>query len=135
MKEENKNEDKIEESIKEDIMDSEKENEKVERKSKLSFKFSIRLHWKYIYYIVIIILCVILRGMQSEISVTLGDFGTIIPVLLNVFALNGLKWCPILGIIGIVVTLFEKKYPEISRVYLVATGFITIVSILLQLIV
>lgn len=115
---------------------SETENLDNEGKNKSNKpKFSVSFYWKYIYYVVIIIVCVIARILQPSLTVTLGDFGSLIPLLLNILALGGLKWCPIFAVIGIILVLFEKKFPDVSKIYLIVTGCITVASIILQLIV
>jgi hypothetical protein len=136
------------ENNKEDLVMEEKENknnkevenldENVKKNSNDGSKFSISflyLYWKYLYYIVLIILSVILKHNMPTLTITLGDVGTIIPVLLNVISMNGLKWIPIFSVIGILLLIFEKKFKEISKVYLISTCFITVVSILIQFII
>lgn len=136
------------ENNKEDLVMEEKENknnkevenldENVKKNSNDGPKFSISflyLYWKYLYYIVLIILSVILKHNMPTLTITLGDVGTIIPVLLNVISMNGLKWIPIFSVIGILLLIFEKKFKEISKVYLISTCFITVVSILIQFII
>lgn len=136
------------ENNKEDLVMEEKENknnkevenldENVKKNSNDGSKFSISflyLYWKYLYYIVLIILSVILKHNMPTLTIKLGDVGTIIPVLLNVISMNGLKWIPIFSVIGILLLIFEKKFKEISKVYLISTCFITVVSILIQFII
>lgn len=136
------------ENNKEDLVMEEKENknnkevenldENVKKNSNDGSKFSISflyLYWKYLYYIVLIIFSVILKHNMPTLTITLGDVGTIIPVLLNVISMNGLKWIPIFSVIGILLLIFEKKFKEISKVYLISTCFITVVSILIQFII
>ena len=64
----------------------------------------------------------------------LGDFGSIIPMLLNIVSYTGLKWVPIFCIVGLLLVVFEEKYKEFSKIYIIITGFITVVSILIQFI-
>ena len=105
-------------------------------KTKKSSKFFISFFsWKYIYYIFLIAFSLIVRSNLEPISVTLGDIGSIIPVLLSVVSTNGLKWIPLFSIIGIILIVFEAKFKEISKVYLVVTGFVTVASILIQFII
>ena len=136
------------ENNKEDLVMEEKENknnkevenldENIKKNSNEGSKFSISflyLYWKYLYYIVLIILSILLKHNLPTLTITLGDVGSIIPVLLNVISMNGLKWIPIFSVIGILLLVFEKKFKEISKVYLISTGFITVVSILIQFII
>ena len=114
------------EKNKKDLVVEEKENnnkeevenldENIKKNSDDGSKFSISFlyfYWKYLYYIVLIILSVIL----------------------NVISMNGLKWIPVFSVIGIILLVFEKKFKEISKVYLISTCFITVVSILIQFII
>lgn len=136
------------EKNKKDLVVEEKENnnkeevenldENIKKNSNDGSKFSISFlyfYWKYLYYIVLIILSVILKHNLPTLTITLGDTGSIIPILLNVISMNGLKWIPIFSVIGIILLVFEKKFKEISKVYLISTCFITVVSILIQFII
>ena len=109
--------------------------EKDENNKGKKSKFSVYFYWKYIYYIIIIVVCIVARMLQPSLSVTLGDFGSLIPLLLNILALGGLRWCPIFAVVGIILLIFEKKFSDVSKIYLIITGIVTVVSILLQFIV
>lgn len=132
-----KNKDKIVVDEKENNNIKEVENlDSNEKESKKVSKFFISfLNWKYIYYVSLIILSLIIEGNLPTLTVTLGDMGSIIPILLNIVSINGLRWIPLLSIIGIVLLIFEKRFKEISKVYIVATGFITVASVLIQFII
>lgn len=100
-----------------------------EDKSKLNIsKKSVKI----IYYIILGLFAFLIRYLDLDIQVKLGDFGSLVPALLSVFILVGLKWVPLLSIIGILITIFEESFKEISKVYLVTSGFIFVLTIIIM---
>ena len=97
--------------------------------------FKSKLCLKLIYYIVITIIALIFVNISNELEIELGDFGSIVPMLLHSLSFMGFKWLPILSVIGIVLIFFENKFKEISKVYLISTFIITVVSLLIQFII
>ena len=132
MNKENKNVVNEDKEIKNtEIENLENSEKKTDNKSKFSISF---FNWKYIYYIIVLFLSLALRYNLDKIEVVLGDFGSIIPMLLNIVSYTGLKWVPIFCIVGLLLVVFEEKYKEFSKIYIIITGFITVVSILIQFI-
>lgn len=112
------------------------EDEKDIRKGNLFISFfKSKLCLKLIYYIVIIVIALIFVNISNELEIELGDFGSIVPMLLHSLSFMGFKWLPILSVIGIVLIFFENKFKEISKVYLISTFIITVVSLLIQFII
>ena len=112
------------------------EDEKDVRKGNLFISFfKSKLCLKLIYYIVITIIALIFVNISNELEIELGDFGSIVPMLLHSLSFMGFKWLPILSVIGIVLIFFENKFKEISKVYLISTFIITVVSLLIQFII
>ena len=100
-----------------------------EDKSKLNIS---KKGLKIIYYIILGLFAFLIRYLDLDIQVKLGDFGSLVPALLSVFILVGLKWVPLLSIIGILITIFEEFFKEISKVYLVTSGFIFVLTIIIM---
>lgn len=100
-----------------------------EDKSKLNIS---KKSLKIIYYIILGLFAFLIRYLDLDIQVKLGDFGSLVPALLSVFILVGLKWVPLLSIIGILITIFEESFKEISKVYLVTSGFIFVLTIIIM---
>lgn len=100
-----------------------------EDKSKLNIS---KKGLKIIYYIILGLFAFLIRYLDLDIQVKLGDFGSLVPALLSVFILVGLKWVPLLSIIGILITIFEESFKEISKVYLVTSGFIFVLTIIIM---
>lgn len=112
------------------------ENEKEIKTDNLFISFfKSKLCLKLIYYIVITIIALIFVNISNELEIELGDFGSIVPMLLHSLSFMGFKWLPILSVIGIVLIFFENKFKEISKVYLISTFIITVVSLLIQFII
>ena len=110
--------------IKEDKKD--KENDK--SVSLLSKKY------KFLYYIVIFIVVLILRyfylsGVEQEYS--LGDFGRLLPLLLNMVLFTNLRWCPIFCVAGCILVFFEEKMKDLSSSFLTITGLIFVLTLVL----
>lgn len=112
------------------------EDEKDVRKGNLFISFfKSKLCLKLIYYIIITVIALIFVNISNELEIELGDFGSIVPMLLHSLSFMGFKWLPILSVIGIVLIFFENKFKEISKVYLISTFIITVVSLLIQFII
>ena len=112
------------------------EDDKDIRKGNLFISFfKSKLCLKLIYYIVITVIALIFVNISNELEIELGDFGSIVPMLLHSLSFMGFKWLPILSVIGIVLIFFENKFKEISKVYLISTFIITVVSLLIQFII
>lgn len=91
--------------------------------------------YKWVYYVLLFILCISFRGSVSDIEIILGDFGSILPVLLKVVSIAGITWCPIFCVIGSILVFFDMKYKELNKIYLILTAFITVCSFLLLFII
>ena len=112
------------------------EDEKDVRKGNLFISFfKSKLCLKLIYYIIITVIALNFVNISNELEIELGDFGSIVPMLLHSLSFMGFKWLPILSVIGIVLIFFENKFKEISKVYLISTFIITVVSLLIQFII
>lgn len=112
------------------------EDEKDMKKGNLFISFfKSKLCLKFIYYVVILVIALIFINISNSLEIELGDFGSIVPMLLHSLSFMGFKWLPILSVIGIVLIFFENKFKEISKVYLISTFIITVVSLLIQFII
>ena len=89
---------------------------------------------KYITYIVLFILALILKNSTGASNFVLGDFGSIVPLLLQTVALMGLKWLPIFCVAGVVLTKFEKTFKDFSNSFLTVVIIVAVTSIGLLLI-
>lgn len=78
---------------------------------------------KYGVYILILMFSLVARNFSVLNNFNLGDFGSIIPLLLQSVALMGFKWLPIFSVAGLLITVFEEKLGDF------ANGFLTIVII------
>lgn len=90
---------------------------------------------KILYYLIIGLIPIIIRFLDINVEVGLGDFGSLVPALLSIFILVGLKWLPLLSLFGIVITIFEEGFKEISKIYIVTLGFIFVFTLLILCIV
>ena len=98
------------------------EDEKDMKKGNLFISFfKSKLCLKFIYYVVILVIALIFINISNSLEIELGDFGSIVPMLLHSLSFMGFKWLPILSVIGIVLIFFENKFKEISKVYLIST--------------
>lgn len=91
--------------------------------------------YKWVYYLLLFVFCISVRGFIPEIDIVLGDFGSIMPVLLKVLSMEGITWCPIFCVVGFILVFFDMKYKELNKIYLILTAFITVCSFLLLFIV
>lgn len=83
---------------------------------------------KYIVYVAILILAIIGRNLPTVTEFDLGDFGSIVPLLLQSVAFMGLKWLPIFSVVGLLVTTFEERLGDFPNGFLVIVIFVTVVS-------
>ena len=90
---------------------SENSVEKVGSEEKLSIKKNKII--KYIVYGIILILALCGRNLPTVTEFDLGDFGSIVPMLLHSLSFMGFKWLPILSVIGIVL-IFQRGIAQIS---------------------
>lgn len=92
---------------------------------------------KILYYISIFIISLLLSKyfVDFQQSYTLGDFGTLIPLLFNLVIMQTLKWCPIFCIIGLILTFLDKQFKELNTVFFIIVGFLIVLSGLLILVV
>lgn len=80
-------------------------------------------------YLVILIYSIALHFFDLSLSVTLGDFGSILTVLFYVIGSVGIKWLPFLTCVGIVLLLLNKKrFEEIDKAYFVIVCFLVVIS-------
>lgn len=91
--------------------------------------------YKWLYYLLLFVLCISVRGFIPKIDIILGDFGSILPVLLRVLSVSGITWCPIFCVIGSILVFFDTKYKELNKIYLILTAFITVCSFLILFII
>lgn len=125
--------DKKEEIIVNEESKQKEEQRKLKEQNEDKRKLNIsKKSLKIIYYIILGLFAFLIRYLDFDIQVKLGDFGSLVPALLSVFILVGLKWVPLLSIIGILITIFEESFKEISKVYLVTSGFIFVLTIIIM---
>lgn len=105
---------------------SENSVEKVGSEEKLSIKKNKII--KYIVYGIILILALCGRNLPTVTEFDLGDFGSIVPLLLQSVAFMGLKWLPIFSVVGLLVTTFEERLGDFPNGFLVIVIFVTVVS-------
>ena len=111
-----------------------KENTKeVEESSKIVSSKKLGII-KYIFYVLVLIFSIIFNNSLQDTNFVLGDFGSIIPILLNTISMMGIKWLPIFSILGMLVTKFEEKLKDISNSFFIVIIIITVVSFGLQII-
>lgn len=91
--------------------------------------------FKYITYVVLFILCIVLKNTVGSSEFILGDFGSIVPLLLQVVSIMGLKWVPLFCIGGIIITRFENKFKDFSNNFLTVVIIVAVTSIGLLLII
>lgn len=105
---------------------SENSVEKVGSEEKLSIKKNKII--KYIVYGIILILALCGRNLPTITEFDLGDFGSIVPLLLQSVAFMGLKWLPIFSVVGLLVTTFEERLGDFPNGFLIIVIFVTVVS-------
>ncbi len=105
---------------------SENSVEKVGSEEKLSIKKNKII--KYIVYGIILILALCGRNLPTVTEFDLGDFGSIVPLLLQSVAFMGLKWLPIFSVVGLLVTTFEERLGDFPNGFLIIVIFVTVVS-------
>lgn len=88
---------------------------------------------KYAVYAIILIFSLIFRNLSVLSTFDLGDFGSIIPLLLQTVALMGFKWLPIFSIAGFVITALEEKLGDFPNGFLIIVILITVTSSILLL--
>ena len=112
-----------------DNVDEIKQEESSERK-----KIEKSVIFKYITYAVLFILSIVLKNITGATNFVLGDFGSIVPLLLQTVALMGLKWMPVFCVAGVLVTKFEKTFKDFSNSFLTVVIIVAVTSIGLLLI-
>lgn len=90
---------------------------------------------KYGYFVFILIYSVIVNLTMRGVNIELGDFGSLIPVLLYSFAYMSFKWLPILCVVGLLFTIFENKFKDMCKSFIWVVGIICGVSTLLNFLV
>ena len=105
---------------------SENSVEKVGSEEKLSIKKNKII--KYIVYGIILILALCGRNLPTVTEFDLGEFGSIVPLLLQSVAFMGLKWLPIFSVVGLLVTTFEERLGDFPNGFLIIVIFVTVVS-------
>jgi uncharacterized membrane protein len=90
---------------------------------------------KYIYFIFIFIYSLIVNLTINGVNIELGDFGSLIPVLLYSFVYMSFKWLPILCIVGLLFTIFETKFKDMCKSFIWIVGIICGVSTFLNFLV
>lgn len=111
-----------------------KENE-IESKKDILNSEKIKI-FKYIFYILIAIVSFIVFLNIESMEYTLGDFGTIFPILIRMVSLISLKWIPILSILGIILTKLEKRFglSSFSNSFFIVMIFVTVIAFCLLLV-
>ena len=79
-------------------------------------------------YGIILILALCGRNLPTVTEFDLGDFGSIVPLLLQSVAFMGLKWLPIFSVVGLLVTTFEERLGDFPNGFLIIVIFVTVVS-------
>ena len=112
-------------------MNNEIKNNEVEKKEEIENKKVIKKSTilKYIIYVFLFILCIILKNITGASNFILGDFGSIVPLLLQTVALMGLKWVPIFCIGGVILTVFEDRFKDFANNFLTVVIIVAITSI------
>ena len=90
---------------------------------------------KYVYFIAILVYSIIINLTIKGINIDLGDFGSLIRVLLYSFVYMSFKWLPILCIVGLLFTIFENKFKDMCKSFICIVGIICGVSTLLNFLV
>ena len=89
---------------------------------------------KFIYYGALFIYSFVITSFfvnNTDVSAVLGDFGSIVSVLLKTIAIMGFKWLPIFSVCGVVATIFEEKLGDFPNSYLLVVTLVTIASSIL----
>ena len=114
-------------------MDNKKEikKDKVFDKSLLNKKKILKL----CLIVLIFIYSLIVHLTTEGIDLVLGDFGSIIPLLLYFFSYMSFKWLPILCIVGLIFTLFEEKFKDMSKNFIYIISIMVVVGTVVKLLV
>lgn len=83
---------------------------------------------KFICYIIILVFSLFGRNLSIITEFDLGDFGSIVPLLLQSVALMGFKWLPIFSVVGLLVTAFEEKLGDFPNAFLTIVIIVAVVS-------
>lgn len=83
---------------------------------------------KNLFFIGVGVYCLILKSFIPTLTINLGDFGTIIPVLFHLVCVMGLKWCPVFSVFGLISIIFEKYVGDIYKIFIYIIAIITVVS-------
>ena len=89
---------------------------------------------KFVFYAALFVYSLIMTSFfinNSDISAVLGDFGSVVSVLLKTIGIMGFKWLPIFSICGVIATVFEEKLGDFPNSFLVVVILITVTSSIL----
>ena len=70
----------------------------------------------------------VLQNIQMDVEVTLGDFGSFVPLLFKLISIMGFKWLPVFSFLGIILVIFKNKFLELSKAYFWIVVIVTICS-------
>lgn len=113
-------------------MDNKIDNEvKKEKKSLFLNKKILKLIYLSIVLIYVIVVNIFMKGSDF----VLGDFGSIIPLLLYFFTYMSFKWLPFLSIAGILFVLFEEKFQDMSKSFVWIITIVVVVATILKIVV
>ena len=82
-------------------------------------------------FIAIFIFSLIMLYYTPSLTVELGDFGSIVPLLLFLLSTMSFKWIPIFSIIGILLTIFKEKLGDMHKVFFIIVCLLTVVSVII----
>ena len=116
-------------------MDNKINNEVKKQKEVKKNLFSNKRILKILYLVVILIYVLINNIFIKGSDFVLGDFGSIIPLLLYFFTYMSFKWLPVFCIAGILFLFFEDKFKEMSKSFLWIVTIVVIVATVLKFVV
>lgn len=116
-----KDKDKLEDQEK--IENPETPKEKVKKKRNRLIRF--------ILFLILGIYSYVIQYFIPDMSIILGDFGSIVPLLLSIVSMAGFSWVPILCVLGLVMVVLDEKIGEFSKTFIIIVGVITVVSSLI----
>ena len=83
-----------------------------------------------IFFVCVIIFALIITAQDNEISVVLGDSGSIVPALFKTVGYMGFKWLPVFGGVGVILSVLNEEYKELRKVFFIITAIVLVISTL-----
>lgn len=90
--------------------------------------------FKILFFIISVVYSLIIQFSHASVSVELGDFGSILPLLFTVVADKGFFWTPIFAVVGFISLFLENKIGKFSNMMITIISVILIVSTIVLII-